>query len=174
MAYEKQIWENLPSTNTPVSAERLNHMEVGIYEASAGTSIEVHNDYNNSTTEPYSANYVNKLSNYSTEETVCGRWIDGKPIYRKVIDTTYSGEINTNIQNLDTMIKMNILAKQTSVNAWRNLPWLYATNSTYGDPSWAGGFYFISASSTIKFQLGSSLDDISKLIIILEYTKTTD
>lgn len=22
---------------------------------------------------------------YSTEETVCGRWIDGKPIYRKVI-----------------------------------------------------------------------------------------
>lgn len=33
MAYEKQIWENLPSTNTPISADRLNHMEEGIYEA---------------------------------------------------------------------------------------------------------------------------------------------
>lgn len=62
MAYEKQRWENLPSTNTPISADRLNHMEDGIYEASTGTSIEVHNDYNISTTEPYSANYVNNIA----------------------------------------------------------------------------------------------------------------
>lgn len=34
MAYVKQNWENLPSTNTPITAERLNHMEDGIYEAS--------------------------------------------------------------------------------------------------------------------------------------------
>ena len=138
------------------------------------TQAQVVDGYSTSATDSYSANYVNKLSNYSTEETVCGMWIDGKPIYRKVIDTTYSGTINTNIQNLDTMVKMNVLAKQTSTNDWRNLPWLYASGSTYGDPSWGGGFYFIYASSTIKFQLGSSLDDISKLIIILEYTKTTD
>ena len=62
MAYQKQIWENLPSTNTPLNADRLNHMEDGIYEASTGTSIEVHNEYSTSTTEPYSANYVNTLN----------------------------------------------------------------------------------------------------------------
>lgn len=62
MAYQKQIWENLPSQNTPVNADRLNHMEDGIYEASTGTSIEVHNEYSTSTTEPYSANYVNALN----------------------------------------------------------------------------------------------------------------
>ena len=33
MAYVKQNWENLPSTNTPITAERLNHMEDGIAEA---------------------------------------------------------------------------------------------------------------------------------------------
>lgn len=33
MAYVKQVWENLPSTDTPVSAERLNYMESGIAEA---------------------------------------------------------------------------------------------------------------------------------------------
>ena len=33
MAYQKQIWENLPSTNTPINADRLNHMEDGIEEA---------------------------------------------------------------------------------------------------------------------------------------------
>ena len=26
MAYQKQILENLPSTNTPLSADRLNHI----------------------------------------------------------------------------------------------------------------------------------------------------
>lgn len=62
MAYQKQIWENLPSQNTPVNADRLNHMEDGIYKASTGTSIEVHNEYSTSTTEPYSANYVNALN----------------------------------------------------------------------------------------------------------------
>ena len=33
MAYQKQVWENLPSQNTPLSADRLNHMEDGIVEA---------------------------------------------------------------------------------------------------------------------------------------------
>lgn len=33
-AYVKQIWKNKPDTSTPVSAERLNHMEEGIKEIS--------------------------------------------------------------------------------------------------------------------------------------------
>ena len=33
MAYIKQIWEDLPSTNTPITAERLNYMENGIEKA---------------------------------------------------------------------------------------------------------------------------------------------
>ena len=61
MAYQKQIWENLPSTNTPVSAERLNHMEDGIHDANEGL-IEVHNSYSTNTTDSYSCNYVNGLN----------------------------------------------------------------------------------------------------------------
>ena len=33
MAYTKQTWANLPSKTTPISAQRLNHMEDGIYDA---------------------------------------------------------------------------------------------------------------------------------------------
>ena len=33
MAYEKQIWEDLPSESTPINADRLGHMEQGIYDA---------------------------------------------------------------------------------------------------------------------------------------------
>lgn len=34
MAYEKQIWENYPSTNSPITADALNHIENGIYNNS--------------------------------------------------------------------------------------------------------------------------------------------
>lgn len=34
MAYNKQNWVDLPNTSTPISAERLNYMEQGIYDAS--------------------------------------------------------------------------------------------------------------------------------------------
>lgn len=30
-------------------------------------------------------------NDYSTEETVCGKWIDGKPLYRKVIEGKLAG-----------------------------------------------------------------------------------
>ena len=33
MAYSKQTWQNLPAKSTPISAQRLNHMEDGIYDA---------------------------------------------------------------------------------------------------------------------------------------------
>ena len=32
MAYEKQTWTNLPNKTTPINANRLNHMEQGIYD----------------------------------------------------------------------------------------------------------------------------------------------
>ena len=33
MAYERQTWEDFPSQNTPITADRLNHMEEGIEKA---------------------------------------------------------------------------------------------------------------------------------------------
>lgn len=33
MAYERVNWENLPCTNTPVNADNLNKMDVGIANA---------------------------------------------------------------------------------------------------------------------------------------------
>lgn len=33
MAYTKQTWTDLPSETTPINAERLNHIEQGIYDA---------------------------------------------------------------------------------------------------------------------------------------------
>lgn len=35
MAYTKQTWENLPSQTTPINADRLTHIEYGIFDAAA-------------------------------------------------------------------------------------------------------------------------------------------
>ncbi len=56
-------------------------------------------------------NYINSANSYSTDEVKTGgKWIDGKPIYRKTIDcgalpnNTYKN-VNHNITNLDIIIK---------------------------------------------------------------------
>ena len=56
-------------------------------------------------------NYINSANSYSTDEVKTGgKWIDGKPIYRKTIycgalpNNTYKN-VNHNITNLDIIIK---------------------------------------------------------------------
>lgn len=70
MAYTKQIWENLPSTNTPITADRLNHMEDGIYDAYA-----INNSYSTSQTTGYTSYYVN--NNFEKKGTIL--WTNSSP-----------------------------------------------------------------------------------------------
>ena len=42
--------------------------------------------YGTSNTDGYTQSYINSLNTYSSTEQRIGTWIDGKPIYRKVID----------------------------------------------------------------------------------------
>lgn len=75
---EKIIFEDYPSTNTPLNAENLNQIQENVEEA-----IEEEK---------------NKF-NYSTEEQIIGKWIDGKTLYRKVIltDETILADVNLQI-----------------------------------------------------------------------------
>ena len=59
MAYSKTVWENLPSTNTPLNASNLNKIEDELED-------------------------LDTLRNYSFNETQVGVWVDGSPLYRKV------------------------------------------------------------------------------------------
>ena len=115
------------------------------------------------------------LSNtYSTTEQVVGYWIDGKPIYRKVITKSNTNDITNVADNVDNVVKMECLIRQTTANAWRNIPWLFVQNNGYGGASWAGGFYYDVPNNLIHFQIGSDLGTIDRVIMILQYTKTTD
>lgn len=112
---------------------------------------------------------ISELVEYTTEEIAVGKWIDGKTIYRKVFTSTNTTNISTGITP-DNIIKMECLTHQT-VGAWRTIPWLYSLNDSTGNGTWTGGFYFNDSDSTIRFQLGSNLSALDKVIVIMEYTK---
>ena len=111
---------------------------------------------------------------YKTTDHKVGTWIDGKPIYRKVITQNNTNNITNVFSNLDNVIKMDCLVRRKTTIEWRNLPWLYVYNDNYGNAVWGGGFYYNQSQNTIHFQVGSSIGDIDRLILIVEYTKTTD
>ena len=52
--YEKQLWKDYPDTTTPITSDRLNHMENGIYEAAksgGGDTIPVGSEFDYDGTE---------------------------------------------------------------------------------------------------------------------------
>jgi len=59
MAYQKQTWEDLPSTNTPITATRLNHIEDGIEGVETGLTPVT--SYTQTDNKGYSCNYINNL-----------------------------------------------------------------------------------------------------------------
>lgn len=163
---------------------------------------EVHDGYNTSTIDSYSCNYVNthysenlpigskidfdgvsvpsgwevieESEEYLTTETKTNKtWIDGKPIYRKVVTTSTlanngSMVINHGISNLDTMVS-------------QDLRWYDTT-----DKRWFYGYRYDSTSIIVRLG-GVTTTDIaissvgvnwstrtSNVSVTLEYTKTTD
>ncbi len=69
MAYTKQIWHDLPQTDTPINATRLNHIEDGIENVEQEIP-QVLNTDSNSTTNTYSCNYINDLFNLPNVQNI--------------------------------------------------------------------------------------------------------
>lgn len=116
----------------------------------------------------YITQAISESNTYSTDEIVVGRWIDGKPIYRKVIvATTVSGAntINTGISNIDRMIKWEGSTKQANTNVG-GLSYYIST----ADQSIC---YYAGGSNQFIIRTGSSYG-FGQTVIICEYTKTTD
>ena len=143
------------------------------------------NSYCTSQQEVYSCNYVNgaidavdakvnRNSTYSTTEQVVGTWIDGKPIYRKVLNNFLMPELSVisgtvtvtsphGIANIDTPI---------SVRGWIT----YSGNNLQFPIISSGGnitsiHYF--DDTNIAFR-SSEYWSNRYITVIVEYTKTTD
>jgi microcystin-dependent protein len=147
-----------------------------IIKATKTTPIqaEVVNTQSNSTTDAYSCKYVNDINTYSTNEVNTGKtWIDGKPIYRKVIDLgtlpnisekTVSAGIST---NLDKVVKLYGIAHNPSNKHGFPLPYVYSNNDANIEIVYLGN------SDNIRITCNTDRSSLYGYAI-LEYTKTTD
>lgn len=66
--YIKQEWKNKPDASTPLSADRLNHIEGGV-ETNSDAINEI----------------ITGVANYSSDETECGTW-NGETMYRRILE----------------------------------------------------------------------------------------
>ena len=108
---------------------------------------------------------------YSTDETVVGKWIDGKPLYEKVINETFpvitidekvtSKNVDVSALNIDKVISIGGVGTTG-----------FSLNRCWGE----GGKYYNMVGYTgsdLLLQANRQSDGLSA-IIILQYTKTTD
>ena len=112
-------------------------------------------------------NEVAEINSWSIEEKVIGEWIDGKPIYRRILDysTTPTPELlDVTSWNIDTpiSIKGSLGDKQDKSGFVITLP--------YYDGITMSMFALKDYCKSLDFMGGSNLYGY----VILEYTKTTD
>lgn len=108
---------------------------------------------------------------YSTNEIVIGTWIDGKPIYRKVIDF---GALSPNgskksmahgISNIDKFIRVYGIANKPDTRDGRVIPYIVKSGS--------GNMELYQDKTTVTISTDGDRSAY-KAYVILEYTKTTD
>ena len=109
------------------------------------------------------------LHEYSTEEKVVGKWIDGKPIYEKVISFSLSGNGSLsyphNIENLKNIHFISMLHSNTEngIKTTRTyVPW-YNNASVYLD--------VITTTDILIYHISNSTEFYE---FVIRYTKTTD
>ena len=108
---------------------------------------------------------------YSTEETKIGTWIDGKPLYRKVLSlTTPSTTNSTKIANFDkTFIIKNYYGNVFISASNQLLPINFYFTDVYKIAT-----YVVNNSGEIYMKIGSEAYRYQQATLTIEYTKTTD
>lgn len=118
---------------------------------------------------------LNSIREYSTNEKVVGKWINGKPIYRKVLTATNTANdvsISTP-SNIDVMIDMHVIAVKSDGTEQITLPNNSISYSTGNTPR--GVVYLAhNASWNHDHLYVVQINGYRNIYAIIEYTKTTD
>ena len=114
---------------------------------------------------------------YSTSEQRIGTWIDGKPLYRKVVEFTPSSSvtpISVDLSNIERITKTCGTFSRKG-HQYLAIPFVY---SAYDElqPEWTISYNVNIDSNLIEAYCGSEILNAvgGSSIIIIEYTKTTD
>lgn len=140
-----KLWVRNDGTSTPINAEQI------VYDSN---------------------NKVSDMFNYSSTEKVCGKWIDGKPLYTKTVDcdtlpNNSMKDVNHSISNISKIVKVEGYAKNSS-NTFLPIPFFNSTNTNVRVSAYAD-------TQQIHISTGSvDLSGYTESYVTLYYTKTTD
>ena len=168
--------------STDIEIEEVSGTENLKFNLASGNSTEqlIGNLSNlNTTSKSNVVNAINEVNQnqinsntYSTTETVIGKWIDKKPIYRKVINTGALPNATTNdiphyINNIDKIKNIRGYAFRSSDNFTIPLPFSSPDNIIYSVSLGVLG-------NNIRISTATDRTAFAESYVILEYTKTTN
>lgn len=159
---ESDIVLSTLSTNEIVATKNTDYSAVAVVDRVAEGNLN-----------PVTSNAVAGALSYSTDETPTGgKWIDGKPIYRKVVEKTLSGD------NLpSTSDWTNLLTNQTWASDVRfllssDICGFFGASETR--PRTATIYCRITGTTVDYYSEDTLTFNDRKCYLIFEYTKTTD
>lgn len=171
--YGSGLFEGLLSVNVPYEVwaqiEQITSSETADFALQRIYAMANNESYERKKINGVWGNWKNTSNKYSTEETIIGTWIDGKPIYRKVyfinsLPNATTNDISHNLSDVNFMRIYGIAYRDTDDFS---LP-LPSASSTSENNIFLGvlGDYIRITTGTDRSALSAH--------IILEYTKTTD
>lgn len=119
---------------------------------------------------------VDDVPRYSLDETVCGTWIDGKPIYRKVMYISAfpnNAELQIDINSLNLEYLVHLYGFAGSGGAGNNGFPINASRPDNLSAEVGAWLNIANDNNVVIIRSGSDRSGFSGYII-LEYTKTTD
>ena len=159
------------NTNSGRAGDTTHGKQKAVYVYIKATSGLAENQQENVLNEV--KGYVDSSNSYSTDEVKTGgKWIDGKPIYRKVVDfgalpNATIKEVSFDNINADTFVKIEGIAMNNSGSAV-TIPFADTSAATQSIA------IFINSSSVSISTGATNRSDYTKCYITIEYTKTTD
>ena len=162
--------EDLQTTDKTTLVAAINEART----TGSGSPLIPKTTYTSSNSDVYSCNYVNDLvkDTYSTMEQKIGYWIDGKPIYRKVIilnNFAIADNVvyNHNISNIDTIVYTRGITYVTTSYATMSYPTVAHSGAALN--------YYVTRTQLLFGGTDTwSANQNRYHIFTIEYTKTTD
>ena len=119
--------------------------------------------------------------NYSTEERVVGKWINGKPLYQKTLVNTesWSGTTTVTIGSMPNDTEDAFIVSGYFVNTYTNFGpsgtyfMLNSTGRNVEDTKYDTYTYYNPANKKVILLTGTNTAG-SKVVATVQYTKTTD
>lgn len=174
------------TSGTPQGTGDIKYLKITVYDnvpegnlknaqLEKGSSATAYSPYQNLSGKDF----------YSTSESIVGTWINGKPIYRKVVTFNPRSDVmetsyNHGIANIDMILPTSSCILVRSTGSFVPFAMTYpSANSTNGIVQWSIGWQ--AGKTAINTWLGDNMRgqiDTTTYgygaVAILEYTKTTD